>query len=103
MTYKEVLDKARNNMGALCKSCYICDGKACKNTIPGPGAKGIGDVAIRNYDMWQKIRVNMDTITEKREVNTKTNIKKFNDCKIMPGHGESTTLNYEKENNIFFK
>ena len=31
------------------------------------------------------------------------NIKKFNDCKIMPGHGESTTLNYEKENNIFFK
>jgi hypothetical protein len=29
-------------------------------------------------------------------------IKKYPDCKIYPGHGESTTLNYEKENNIYF-
>lgn len=29
-------------------------------------------------------------------------IKKFKDCRIMPGHGEETTLNYEKENNGFF-
>ena len=36
----------------------------------GPGAKGIGDVAIRNYDQWQQIRVNMDTIGENVEPDT---------------------------------
>lgn len=32
--------------------------------MPGPGAKGVGDVAIRNYDAWKDIRINMDTICE---------------------------------------
>ena len=44
--------------------CPICDGRACGNTIPGPGAKGIGDVAIRNYEKWKDIRVNMDVISD---------------------------------------
>ncbi|MBQ9342160.1 MAG: alpha-hydroxy-acid oxidizing protein [Lachnospiraceae bacterium] len=70
MTYKEVLENARNNMGTLCKSCITCDGKACRNTIPGPGAKGAGDAAIRNYDMWQKIRLNMDTLTDVKKADT---------------------------------
>lgn len=64
MNYSEVLEKSRPLMGAVCKSCPVCNGRACKNQIPGPGAKGNGDVAMRNYDMWQKIRVNMDTISE---------------------------------------
>ena len=38
-----------------------CNGVACKNQIPGPGAKGVGDTAIRNYNKWADIRVNMDT------------------------------------------
>ena len=71
MTYKEVLESARNNMGELCKSCIICDGRACRNTIPGPGAKGTGDAAIRNYDMWQKYRLNMDTLTCVKSADTK--------------------------------
>ncbi|MCR5345258.1 MAG: alpha-hydroxy-acid oxidizing protein [Lachnospiraceae bacterium] len=70
MTYKEVLENARNNMGTLCKSCITCDGRACRNTIPGPGAKGAGDAAIRNYDMWQKIRLNMDTLTDVKKADT---------------------------------
>ena len=37
-------------MGNLCKLCKVCDGRACRNTIPGPGAKGTGDVAIRNFE-----------------------------------------------------
>ena len=49
-------------MEGFCKMCRICDGRACGNTIPGPGAKGVGDTAIRNYDKWKEIRVNMDTI-----------------------------------------
>lgn len=29
-------------------------------------------------------------------------IKKYRDCLVYPGHGDSTTLEYEKENNIYF-
>ena len=71
MNYKELMEKSRDVMGTkLCKSCLVCDGKACRNTIPGPGAKGIGDVAMRNYDAWKNIRVNMDTITDNTPVST---------------------------------
>ena len=38
--------------------------------MPGPGAKGVGDTAIRNYQKWQEIRVNMDTLCESRPVDT---------------------------------
>ena len=55
-------------MGNLCKLCKVCDGRACRNTIPGPGAKGTGDVAIRNFDKWGDIRVNMDTLVEKKQI-----------------------------------
>ena len=53
MTYNEVLTQARGDIGAYCKACPVCNGRACKNQIPGPGAKGVGDTAIRNYDKWQ--------------------------------------------------
>ena len=69
MTYQEILDKAKENMGS-CKVCPVCDGRACKNTVPGPGAKGVGDTAIRNYQKWQEIRVQMDTICENRPIDT---------------------------------
>ena len=74
MTYKEVLAQAKKCIGSYCKACEICNGKACRNQIPGPGAKGSGDTAIRNYDKWQEIRINMDTICENREPDTKLNI-----------------------------
>lgn len=62
MTYQELLDNARGRLGRYCKACPVCNGVACKNQIPGPGAKGVGDTAIRNYNKWQDIRVNMDTL-----------------------------------------
>lgn len=74
MTYKEVLAQAKECIGSYCKACEICNGKACRNQIPGPGAKGSGDTAIRNYDKWQEIRINMDTICENREPDTKLEI-----------------------------
>lgn len=58
--------------------CPVCNGKACSNTIPGPGAKGIGDVAIRNYDMWKEIRVNMDVISDIDEPDTETDLFGYN-------------------------
>ena len=57
-------------MGKVCKSCPVCNGKACGNKVPGPGAKGTGTVAIRNYDAWQNIYVNMDTLTSNAPVDT---------------------------------
>ena len=62
MDYKEVLEKARGNIGPYCKACPVCNGKACGNSMPGPGSKGPGNGAARNYDAWQKVFVNMDTI-----------------------------------------
>lgn len=70
MTQKEVLDQARTCLGPYCRGCEICNGRACKNQIPGPGAKGVGDTAIRNYDKWKEIRVLMDTICGNAPVDT---------------------------------
>lgn len=61
-------------MNDLCKSCPVCNGRACRNTIPGPGAKGSGTVAIRNYDAWKNIHLVMDTICENTPVSTQTNL-----------------------------
>ena len=68
MNYEEVLVNAKTCIGEYCKACNECNGKVCKNQIPGPGAKGIGDTAIRNYDKWKEIRVNMDTLTENKKI-----------------------------------
>ena len=57
-------------MGPYCKACPVCNGKACTSQMPGPGAKGTGTVAIRNYEKWQDICVNMDTICENGKADT---------------------------------
>ena len=74
MTYQEMMENAKLSMGIYCKACPVCDGRACKNQIPGPGAKGVGDTAIRNYKKWQEIRVNMDTICDGGEADTSVNL-----------------------------
>lgn len=61
MTYDEVQALARGQMG-YCHSCPVCNGLGCKNAIPGPGSKGSGTVFHRNYEAWQEILLNMDTI-----------------------------------------
>mgnify|MGYP000420473445 CR=1 FL=1 len=73
MTYMEILANAGTCMGPYCKSCPVCNGVACKNTVPGPGAKGIGTGFIRNYQKWQELCVNMDTICENVPVDTSYN------------------------------
>lgn len=69
MTYDEVRAAARGHMGP-CRVCPVCDGKACGSTIPGPGAKGAGKVAVRNYEAWQQIYVNLDTICPEQPADT---------------------------------
>ncbi|RHR10693.1 alpha-hydroxy-acid oxidizing protein [Pseudoflavonifractor sp. AF19-9AC] len=70
MTYQEVLQAARTYSGPYCKACPVCNGRACGSTMPGPGAKGSGTVAIRNYEAWQNVCLNMDTICENGPVDT---------------------------------
>lgn len=70
MNYTECIEQARGRIGSYCKACSECNGRACKNQMPGPGAKGIGDTAIRNYDKWKEIRVQMDTLVENRPCDT---------------------------------
>ena len=70
MTYEEIVTNAKQDIGKYCKACMVCNGRACRNQMPGPGAKGMGDTAIRNFDKWQEIRVQMDTISEHEEVDT---------------------------------
>lgn len=70
MTYQDVLEKARVCSGPYCKACPICNGRGCKNSVPGPGAKGSGTVAIRNYEAWQNVFLNMDTICDNGPADT---------------------------------
>lgn len=74
MTYQEVLANARGQIGPYCKSCPVCNGMACKNSMPGPGSKGSGTVAARNYRKWQELSINMDTICETKSADTSTEL-----------------------------
>ena len=70
MNVNEIREKSRSVIGPYCKSCPVCNGKACSNKIPGSGSKGTGTVAIKNYEAWQKIEVKMDTLAENKEIDT---------------------------------
>lgn len=70
MDYSQILENARTCMGPYCKACPVCDGRACRNTIPGPGSKGLGVTFMRNYQKWQEPCLQMDTICENRPADT---------------------------------
>lgn len=74
MTYEEVLDEARKNIGPKCKVCPECNGLGCGNTLPGPGSKKPGNGANDNYNAWRKIKLNMDIIVANTEIDTTTEL-----------------------------
>ena len=100
MTYQEVLSNAREAMSKNCKACPVCNGRACTNHVPGPGAKGVGDTAIRNFDKWQEIRVNMDTIAEGGDPDTSLELfgKKFR-FPFFAGPVGAVTMHYSDKYN----
>lgn len=79
MDYNEILKKAAGEVGPICKACPVCNGRACGNAMPGPGSKVPGNTAARNYDKWQEIFVNMDTLCPNANVDTSFELfgKKF--------------------------
>ena len=68
MNYNEILENARTCIGPYCKACPVCNGKACGNSMPGPGCKYPGNAAARNFEKWQEICVNMDTLCPNADV-----------------------------------
>lgn len=95
MTYQEMLEAARTCSGPYCKACPVCNGRACKNTMPGPGAKGSGTVAVRNYEAWQKICLNMDTICESGPVDTRFSLfGQIYDLPVFAGPVGAVKLHY---------
>lgn len=70
MNYNEILMAAKDELGGQCKACPVCNGRACGNDMPGPGSKVPGNGAARNYDKWQEIFVNMDTLCPNAEPDT---------------------------------
>lgn len=79
MNYNEILAAARDQVGPYCKACPVCNGRACGNIMPGPGSKVPGNTAARNYDKWQEIFVNMDTLCPNEDIDTSFELfgKKF--------------------------
>ena len=67
MNYNEILAAAKDCVGPYCKACPVCNGRACGNAMPGPGCKYPGNTAARNFDKWQEICVNMDTLCPNAE------------------------------------
>lgn len=72
MTYAEVLENAKKTIGPNCKVCPVCNGLGCGNTIPGPGSKYPGTGTHDNWEAWQKIRIEMDTIVPSMSIDTST-------------------------------
>lgn len=95
MNYQQVLEQAHSCIGPYCKACPVCNGIACKNKIPGPGAKGVGDVAVRNYRKWQEIRINMDTLCPNIKPDTSVTLfgKKF-DLPVFAGPVGAVNMHY---------
>ena len=95
MTYSEVLQAARGCSGPYCKACPVCNGRACGSSMPGPGAKGTGTVAVRNYEAWQSIRLDLDTICENKPMDTRyTFFGQQYDLPVFAGPVGATKLHY---------
>ena len=71
MTYQDVIQNAKKNIGPHCKVCPQCNGIACRGVIPGPGGKDSGIGFIRNYEAFKQVALKMDTLHEVHNPDTK--------------------------------
>ncbi len=101
MNYSEVLETAKQNIGTTCKVCPVCNGLACRNTLPGPGSKGPGNGANDNYNAWHKIKLNMDTIVANTEIDTSTSLfgRKL-DMPLLTAPVGSIRLQYHPDSDV---
>jgi len=101
MNYSEVLENAKKTIGPNCHVCPVCNGLACKNTLPGPGSKAPGNGANDNYNAWQKIKLNMDTIVANTPIDTSTTFfGKQMDMPLFTGPIGSIRLQYNPTDDV---
>ena len=63
--------------------------------MPGPGSKGSGTVAARNYDAWQQVYLNMDTICANGPADTRfTLFGEHYDLPVFAGPVGAVKLHY---------
>lgn len=101
MTYSEVLENAKKNIGDNCKVCPVCNGLGCGNIMPGPGSKAPGNGANDNYMAWRKIKLNMDCLVENTPISTDIEVfgRKF-DFPLMTAPIGSIKLQYNPESDV---
>lgn len=65
MNDAERLEQARRVLAPHCKVCPVCNGRACAGAIPGPGGKGTGATAQRNYSYLENhVKLHLDAVYE---------------------------------------
>lgn len=74
MNYQEIIAEAKKVIGPHCKVCPVCNGKACRGVIPGPGGKGTGSGFTDSYEAIKAVKLNMNTLDGPSEVFTETTI-----------------------------
>ena len=95
MNYTDILKTAKETIGK-CHVCPVCDGRACAGKVPGPGGKGSGSTAIRNYTWWKEhVKIHMDVIREAFEPEISTNLFGYNlSMPILPAPIGMISLNF---------
>ena len=79
-----------------CRACPVCNGLACKDTTAlAPAPRDWCTGAIRSYQKWQELCVNMDTICENSDTDTTYDF--FGQALVIPvmaGPVGAVTLHY---------
>ncbi len=68
MTYQEVLENAKKRIGPKCRVCPVCDGRACRGIIPGPGGIGSGESFVVSHEYLQAVKINSDPLHEDYDI-----------------------------------
>lgn len=74
MDLQSVYAQAKKDIGPYCKVCPVCNGRACRGVMPGPGGKGTGSGFTRNYEKLREVLFHMTTVYEGGDVTTETEL-----------------------------
>ena len=74
LTVKAVQTKARELLYPTCRVCPQCDGVACAGEASGIGGIGTGRSFQNNYLAFERVKLNMRTMTERKAPDTSTTI-----------------------------
>jgi isopentenyl diphosphate isomerase/L-lactate dehydrogenase-like FMN-dependent dehydrogenase len=74
MMNTDIRDKARDLMKGFCRVCPECNGRACKNEVPGMGGIGSASSFISNVETLASIKFNMSVLHDCTDPETGTTL-----------------------------